>query len=77
MRGGRHTELQHMKLSFYSTILFLLFSNQITQQFLQSMMDGSVSILHNGLLTPVGLIFQAILFFFSLLALFQFQTESV
>ena len=63
MRGGESDILHRMKYSFYATVLYVLLSNPITYSFTQSMFQGSLHIVQNGIPTAVGYLFHTVLFF--------------
>ena len=54
---------RRVKYSFYSTLVFLLLTNPMTYRFTQTMLQGSVTVLQGGVLTPAGYFIHGLLFF--------------
>jgi len=72
MRGGQLEFLTRVKYAFYATLIFILVTNPITTIFTQSLFQGSLILLHNNILTSVGILFHIVLFFLLFLSVMMF-----
>jgi hypothetical protein len=68
MRSTHQEFWKRVKYSFYSTLLFILITNPVTYRFTQTMMQGSLTILQDGIPTPVGYVFHSVFFFLTILS---------
>jgi hypothetical protein len=66
---------RRVKYSFYSTLVFLLVTNPMTYRFTQSIFQGFIQILQNGIPTPAGYFIHATLFFFIILGIMMFPRD--
>jgi hypothetical protein len=75
MRDGTNDVLHRIKYSFYSTLVYILVSNPITYHFTQTLFQGSLSIIQNGVPTTVGYCFHIVLFFLVMLGILMFPKD--
>jgi hypothetical protein len=68
--------LLKVKYSFYSALVFFLFANPETSLVLQRVLGNYVSFLTpSGALTVTGILFNTVLFFFTMLGLMLLPSE--
>ncbi len=74
--SGRDLDFwKRVKYSFYSTLVFLLFTNPMTYSFTQSMFKGILTIEQGGVPTPTGYFVHGFLFFLTILGLMMFPKD--
>jgi hypothetical protein len=66
---------RRVKYSFYATLIFILITNPMTYRFTQTMFQGSLLVLQNGIPTPIGYFLHVILFFLVTLAVMMFPKD--
>lgn len=67
--------LRRVKYSFYATLIFILVTNPMTYRFTQTMFQGSLTVLQNGIPTASGYFLHVALFFIITLAVMMFPKD--
>jgi hypothetical protein len=75
MAGASLDFWKRVKNSFYATLVFIVVTNPMTYRFTQSMFQGYVNVLQNGVPTPAGYFLHAGLFFLTVLAIMMFPRD--
>lgn len=67
---------RRVKYSFYATLVFLLFTSPITYRFTNTMLQGAITVLQNGVPTPQGYFLHAVLFFLTYLGIMMLPKDN-